>query len=408
MNLKLLKYRLRILFTGIIKLAIQLTGTLLIGSLIRLNRSKFTPSTDANLKILYVCLSFRGDLILNFPAILAIKRRFPNAIITCWTWAYNENLAKLNENIDNTIVFEEISKTGIAMIWQIMRLRRRNPFIKYIRENKFDISIDDSGYGFSSTVSFLAGIPLRIGRNVQGFGFFNHFEFPYDNNSHLLEKRLILLKPLGILAQNSEKLIPSISIPPGKVSEVKQKYGLNIELSSYFTVQPYGGWSSKNWDDIKFSEVIGRFALTSGLTPVFIGGPGDAAKISRLGDNINFGIINTAGVIDLAEAAVLVSGAGLHLGVDSFGGQLASAVGVKSLTIFGPTNPLLITFLGPRNVAVMKKTRCSPPTDRLYCCPDAGRSCKYLSCMRELETDHVLTVLIDLWEGRPVEEVTIF
>ncbi len=408
MNFNLLKFRLKILFTGIIKFGVHLAGVLLIGLFVRFRRPKFIPSTNANLKILYICLAFRGDLILNFPAILAIKRKFPNAVITCWTRGYNEGLTKLNANIDDTIIFEEFPQTGIRMIWHIIRLRSRNPFIKNIKDREFDISIDDSGNGFSSAASFLAGIPFRIGRNAQGFGFFNHYESPSDYKSHLVAKRLSSLKPLGILTDNTEDLFPSISISPERVSDVARKHRFKIEPSRYFTVQPYGGWSAKNWDDTKFAEVIEKFALYTGLAPVFIGGPADVAGISCLADEVKFDSINAAGEIDLAESAVLISGADLHLGVDSFGSHLAAAAGVKSLTIFGPTNPVLSAFLGPRNIAVTKKARCSPPPDRQYCCPDGGRSCRYLSCMRGLEADPVLGVLTDLWEGRPMEEVTTF
>ena len=408
MNIKLLKFRIRTSITAIIKTILHAVGVAFFGIFIRSGKERpFIKGTDSP-KILFISIGYRGDFILNFPILKAIKVRYPNAHITCWVRGYSESLAKLNPYIDNSLVYDEFPNTGFHMIWKLLHINRRDPFIKSIGSMEFDFSIDDSGYGFSADVCYLAAIPYRIGRNIQGFGFLNHYEVPSAPNSNLLDKRLRLLEPLGISVPHSGDLYPSISIPKSKLEELNKKYGLNIRAGDYFTIQPYGGWEAKNWDDEKFTIVIREFGNYSGKTPVFIGGPTDIEGISRIKDKIGFACIETAGKIDLGEAAILISGAAIHLGVDSFGSQFAAAAGVKSLTLFGPTNPRLILFMGPENKAVMKKTSCSPRPDRLYCCADAGRSCPRLSCMKELQVDHVLGPLQALWKGDEVEDLIIY
>ena len=408
MNIDLLKFRIRTLLTGIIKFGIHTIGILLVSPFIRYRRPEVISPRSGQIRILYICLAFRGDLILSFPAIRAVKRAYPQSSITCWVREYNGDLAALNRNIDDVITYDNFPLGGIDFLLRPLTIRENRAFIDKIVRMKFDICVDDSGCAFTSVVGLLAGIPYRVGRNGQGFGFLYHYEYPYDFNAQLIEKRLRLLEPLGIAIDDPDDLFPSITVPRDLLPPVIKKCRLENENREYITVQPFGGWAAKNWDIDKFAQVVDDFAAATGVVPIFVGGPDDAEGISSIAAGIKVRSINTAGTLTVAESAIMISGARLHLGVDSFGAHFAAAVGVPCLTIFGPTNPELSAYLGPRNIAVIKRTGCTPPPNKIYCCPDAGRSCKRLSCMRELEAEQVLSVLMALWAGKLVERVTAF
>ncbi len=408
MNLDLLKFRIRTSVTAVIKFFIHLLGIILISPFIRIRRPESIAEDHGGVRILYVCLAFTGDLILNFPAILALKKEFPGSKITCWVREYNRNLAALNRDIDEVICYDDFEKTGIKMLFDLARVGTHDRFITQLTEGEFDVCIDDSGYGFSAVSCFRADIPLRVGRNTQGFGFLYNYEYPYDFNDSLTRKKLRLLEPLGIFVKDAESIIPTIQVSEDQLRTAMTKCGLEFGGSNYLTVQPFGGWEAKSWDIEKFAFVVDNFALKTGLIPVFIGGGNDFAGISKIEGMIKVQGYNAAGKLELDESAALIAGARLHFGVDSFGTHVAEATGVKSLTIFGPTNPRLIAILRAQNIAVMKKTSCSPQERKIYCCPDAGRSCPHLSCMKELEADDVLSVLIELWEDRVKERVIEF
>jgi heptosyltransferase-2 len=373
-----------------------------------MGRPEIIPEENSEVKILFICLAFRGDLILNFPAILALKRKFPRSKITCWVREYNRNLAALNRDIDDVICYDDFEKTGIRMLIDLARVGKHDRIIAKLSKGKFDVCIDDSGSAFTTVTCFLAGIPFRVGRNSQGFGFLFHYEYPYDFNESLTRKKLTLLEPLGIFVKDIESFIQTIQVSEDQLRMAMERCGLEFGRSNYFTVQPFGGWEAKSWGIENFAYVVDNFASKTGLIPVFIGGRSDFAGISGIEGIIRMHGCNAAGKLALDESAALIAGAQLHFGVDSFGTHVAEATGVKSLTIFGPTNPRLIAILQAQNIAVMKKTSCSPPEGKIYCCPDAGRSCRSISCMRELEAEDVLSVLIDLWEDKVKERVIEF
>jgi ADP-heptose:LPS heptosyltransferase len=339
---------------------------------------------------------------------LALKKEFPGSKITCWIKEYNRNLVALNRDIDDVICYDDFRKAGIGMLIDLVRVGTHDSIIAKLRKGKFDVCIDDSGYAFTAVTCFLAGIPLRVGRNSQGFGFLCHYEYPYDFNESLTRKKLTLLEPLGIFVRNIESFIPTIQVSEDQLRMAMEKCGLEFGKSNYFTVQPFGGWEAKSWGIENFAYVVDNFAFKTGLIPVFIGGRNDFAGISRIERIIRMHGCNAAGKFELDESTALIAGAQLHLGIDSFGTHVAEATGVKSLTLFGPTNPRLIAILRAQNIAVMKRTSCSPPEGKIYCCPDAGRSCRSISCMKELKAEDVLSILTDLWDGKPTEPVNVF
>lgn len=408
MNLRLMKFKIRVFFTGIIKSLIHLAGRALIRPFLRPAPPARKVEDGEITRILFVSLEFRGDLVMSFCAMKALKKNFPRARLTCWTWEYNRSLAELNGYIDEIINYGNFAIKGIGLFGSMLGFGGHRRFIDEIRENKYDLSFDNSGYAFSSYVTFKAGIPLRIGRNVQGFGFLNHFEYPVYRNRNLLKIRLSMLEPLGIKVVDADSMFPWLEIREADIEKVRRNCGLDGPGKYYFTVQPFGGWESKNWGDDKIASVVDSISSEYNMTAAFIGGPDEAGRIDSIIDRTERSGVNCAGRISAGESAALIGGATVHFGVDSFGGQVASSVGTPSLIIFGPTNPRLIMRTGPKNIAVAKRTACSPRVDRLYCCADGGRSCRKLTCLTDLSADEVLSVFRPLLDGKTVEEITEF
>jgi ADP-heptose:LPS heptosyltransferase len=388
--------RIRRRITGIAKAVVHLLGTIIVRPFLGRGRTISELESQRELRILYVSLAYRGDLILSLPAIAALKRRFPDSKIACWIREYNITLAKMCSDIDEIITYDTFPKSGLALLPRLGRLGPHRAFIAEIRARHFDILIDDSGSGFSALVGALARIPLRIGRDTQGFGFFYHCETPYNEDEHLVEKRLRLLRSLGIESTHPEGL--RIAIDSDFAKSTCAKIALTTQ-EPFFTVQSYAGWAAKDWQDEKTVEVVNGFIKETGLTPVFIGGSTDRERIDKMRERIEGRSISAAGLLELGETLALISLARIHFGVDSVGSHMAAAVGVKSVTLFGPTNPRLIAPLSKDNIVVLREISCSPVRDKLYCALDAGRLCPKFVCMESLDAKEVLAILVRHWKG---------
>jgi heptosyltransferase I len=391
-----------------VKVLIHLVGNITIKPFLLFRRKKALTNLPENPKILYVSLAFRGDLILSFPAIKALKARFPKSFITIWVREFNSSLTELSSDIDRTLTYDKFDSNGIRVLRELFPKNIHQGFLNKIRRTGYDLYVDDSGYTFSSLLGMWANIPLRIGRNQQGFGYLNHYDFPYDGDSHIIERKFRLLGPLGIKIENEEQLRPNLEFPPNMISIARKKAGLDDIKNGYFVISPFTGWQAKNWDTDKYIYLIAGFARYTGLIPVFLGGPNDSTAIDEMVLKIEIPCRNLAGKLSLAESAAIISKAQIHIGGDTFSSHVAAATMIKSLSIFGPTNPKLSAYLTINNIAVLKRTKCTPPVNKIYCCRDAGRSCQHVSCMRELRQEDVLAVLKDLWDGKIKSKVIEF
>ncbi|MCX6832204.1 MAG: glycosyltransferase family 9 protein, partial [candidate division Zixibacteria bacterium] len=177
------------------------------------------------------------------------------------------------------------------------------------------------------------------------------------------------------------------------------------EQEQFFTVQPYAGWDAKNWQEEKIVAVVNGFVKETGLTPVFIGGFTDRERIDKMRERIEARNISAAGLLELGETLALISSARIHFGVDSVGSHMAAAAGVRSVTLFGPTNPRLIAPLSADNIVILREISCSPARDKLYCALDAGRLCPQFKCMESLDAKEVLAILIGHWKGSDQNQI---
>jgi ADP-heptose:LPS heptosyltransferase len=355
-------------------------------------------------KILYVSLAFRGDLVVNFPTIAEIKKQFPNSRLTCWVREFNVSLAGLNSDIDEVFSYTDLSHSVPRALFEFAFAHKHRKLIEKL--SGYDIFFDDAGYALTAIAGYKAKIPLRLGRNSQGFGFLNHYEFPYDQNSQLIERRLKLLRPFGVFLSLRDVYKPYFKID----AEIARKYLLELGLGGmgYFTVQPFAGWESKNWGIDKYCQVAKEFSEKSGLLPVFWGSEKDANLCEEALIRHQIKAMNICGKTDLDKSAFVISLAKFHLGPDSVGSHLAISLGIKSLTIFGPTNPWLSAYLNGNNFGILKRTRCTAKPGRMNCCFDGGVSCRRAASMKELDVDEVLMTLLGIWTGKERRSVIEF
>ena len=108
------------------------------------------------MRILVVMKNWLGDLLFQLPAIEIIKKRYPNAEITCIAPKRCAEILKANPLITETIIFDEKKehKSWFTRLMFIRELKKRGPW--------------DEGYLFHRSrtrafILFAAGIKKRYG-----------------------------------------------------------------------------------------------------------------------------------------------------------------------------------------------------------------------------------------------------
>src|SRR5437016_7499664 len=104
-------------------------------------------------------------------------------------------------------------------------------------------------------------------------------------------------------------------------------------------LQPGTTWKNKRWSLRKFADVGRALTTSGGFVPIVAWGPGelaDATEIVRqIGDR---GVL--APPTTIRQLAALLKRSRLYVGTDSGPMHLASALGVPTVGVFGPSDPL--------------------------------------------------------------------
>lgn len=160
--------------------------------------------------------------------------------------------------------------------------------------------------------------------------------------------------------------------------------GLTRSTSSLVAVHPGSGSLSKCWPAAHFADAI-RSLQKQGINIILIEGPADAlaaANLRQLIPSCNIPRLHNAPLSTVASVLVHCSA---YLGNDSGLTQLAAALGMPTLALYGPTDPA-IWALRRKNVIALRGDPCRCPTT------DLQRECTDQACL-SIQPEQVLTML---------------
>jgi ADP-heptose:LPS heptosyltransferase len=110
---------------------------------------------------------------------------------------------------------------------------------------------------------------------------------------------------------------------------------------SYVAIHPGSGGLRKCWSVARFAE-LGHQLSAAGLRPVFVCGPVERERPGFLSALAATEVVT----VDLHALPDLLRRAELFIGNDSGPGHLAAAVGTRTLSLFGSTDPTVWRPLG--------------------------------------------------------------
>ncbi|MDR2213549.1 MAG: glycosyltransferase family 9 protein [Pseudomonadales bacterium] len=147
----------------------------------------------------------------------------------------------------------------------------------------------------------------------------------------------------------------------------------------------------KKWPRNYFAQLARRLR-DAGLQVVFIGAGRDAhesAQVFELLGHPRQGIFDVTNHFSLSQLGGFLRGARCMVGNDSGPFHLATALGVKGVVIFGPTDVGLWRPLGEEVRVLQHSAQCSPECSRKRCLFDHA-------CLKSISPDEVMAALYEL------------
>ena len=253
-----------------------------------------------------------GELLLNIPALRALKETFRLAKITVVLSSYAQDLGKDIPFIDAVIAWER-KRHSLAENLRLLRI---------IKAGNFDAAVMLNPSKEFNILTYLAGIKIRVGYDRK-WGFLLNFRMKdrkYLGEKHEIEYNLDLVGLIG-----------------AKTGDMSLTFNVNgcapKEETADIIIHPFTSDSVKQWPIENFISLAKRLAIGLGLRIAIVGGK-EEANLAYLFDGLGPGIINLIGKTSLNQLASLLRCAKLLISCDSGPVHLASCVGIRVLALF--------------------------------------------------------------------------
>jgi ADP-heptose:LPS heptosyltransferase len=304
------------------------------------------------MKIGFLKLCCPGDLLFTTPAVRAVRSRFPDASLYYITGGYSSFVADHNPHIDRTIIvappFEASGK--MSAVLELIK------GIKLIAGLRLDLLIS---FHRSRTLALLG----FFGRADRILGFSNasplvDISVPFDSSRHEVQRYLDLVSTVGCEANGMELEYATTEEEDERAAAMLKKIGIDGDFA---VVAPGGGENPgtvmfiKRWPIRGFRQVTRHIKKALGLPVIAVG----SASEKELADSVDADY-SLAGRTSFPMLAAVLKRSSIVVANDSGPLYLASAVGARTVGIYGPSSDDLVGPRTERHRSVKAPVWCQP------------------------------------------------
>jgi len=276
-----------------------------------------------------------GDAVMALPAVRNLKTLLGDGVLAVAT---PEKLAALWQAcpfVDQVIALEKPKSIGAVAA--------------KLREGKFASAILLPNSLRAALEAWRAGIPQRIGYARGGRGLFLTRTVPVpERNPARLHQKFYYADLAAALGAPVDVSLPILRLPLAAPAE-----GRTAALCPGAEYGPAKRWPVENF------AAVGQALAERGFKLVILGASNDRPLATQLTEQLP-GARNLAGETTLAQFMAELAGAELVVSNDSGAMHVASALGARTVAIFGSTEPALTGPLGPRTAILRHHVPCSP------------------------------------------------
>jgi heptosyltransferase II len=330
-------------------------------------------------------VNWLGDLVMSLPALRAIRRNLPDAHLAV---LIKRELASFFDGagwIDEVIPYSV--RRGVGGVLDrariIAEIRARQFDLAVLFPRSFEAAFWMTMAGVRERAGFIAdarGPMLTIGANVPGDAMRDH------QSKYWLA---MIRETLGIEGDAGDFVIaphePNLARMRTWLAAHRQRP--DARLVAIAPAAAYG--PAKEWPAENFGALIDSIAERWNAECVLVGTPAERAKCEEVARASARGAIVAAGETNIGELIALLSLSDAFIGNDSGAMHLAGALGIKTVALFGSTNPYRTGPLGSTAWVIYH---------RLECSPCLARTCRYghYNCLRQITVHEPLDALLAL------------
>ncbi len=323
-------------------------------------------------RVLIWKLSALGDVILSTPSLRAIRRHFPKSRVTLVVGRSAYEAVARCPYLDDLIIFDPARKDRGPF--------RQAAFVRRLRADAFDVSIDLQNSRTTHWLAWRSGIPVRIGYRRRLRWLLNRgVRLPKVMLAPVAHQHY-LLRQAGLLTDGDALELWPVAADEAQADRLLAAAPRGLRLVG---VHPGGSgrWQTKRWDLERWAQLCDALAAQQ-VQVVVTGGPEERPLGEALRRMTRTAPLILIGQTSLMELACVIKRCRVFLAHDSSSLHVAAAVGTPTVALFGPTDPrrhLPPSFTGQ----VIKKD--------VFCSPCYSPRCRTVThaCMQRISVDEV-------------------
>jgi ADP-heptose:LPS heptosyltransferase len=296
-------------------------------------------------RILAVRLDNLGDVLVTTPAIHAIKSSFPGVKLSLLTSPVGEQVARLNPDVDDVIVYDAPWMDPWHTLPQDSQ--KEQQMIATIREQCFDGAIIFTSYHQSplptAYLCYLADIPLRLAASIDGPGSLltTRHRHP-ERMMHEVERGLDLVSAIGLSPNKLDLVLKISAVARESVFEFLCLRDVDPQCP-LLVIHPGCSMPARTYPWDMFARVIDLVIERLGAT-VIVTGAGDEQDLveqilERVQEHNRRATLACAGTLPFPEFCAVIEAADLAITNNTGPMHIAAAVKTPVVALFALTNP---------------------------------------------------------------------
>jgi heptosyltransferase II len=321
-----------------------------------------------------------GDAVMTVPALRELRRLLPEAHITLATRSWAKDLFADADFIDDILIYDRDGLSSVAR--QIGEWRRRDFDLALLFQNSFEAAL----------IAFLSRVTTRIGYATDGRRALltNPLPLPeWRGSKHEVFYYLNVVAEFERLLTGSQTILQKEPECALYVSAARQMQGHSllrangIVANSLLVALCPGSINSraKRWPSERYAQLADRLIEELGARVLLIGSAAELAISLQVSSSMRQKPVILTGKTELSQLIAILSVVDLLVTNDTGPAHIAPALGIPTLVVFGPTNPLTTRPFSPRAELVRHPPDCAPCM--LRDCPIDHR------CMTAISSDEV-------------------
>ena len=333
-----------------------------------------------------------GDVLFTTPVITNLRLFNPQVKIAYLANRRNADFLAVNSEIDKVFIYERDEFVAVYRQNSLKFAQQWFELYSTIKEQDFDLVLD---YSLNSTFGFLtslAGIKCRVGFDYRKRGRFLTDKIPFIGyeDKHIIEYNLDLLRHIKVPIVSHQM---TFKIPPKDVQWAEAWLALQkIPLGKSLIAVVAGGGASwgkdakyRRWSVAKYAQLVDKIIENFDAAIILMGDSKEEELCRELISQAHFPIYYAVGKTSLSGMAALLAQCRLGIVNDAGPLHVAVAVGLKTVSIFGPVDPAIYGPYPAEGHAVVQKGLACQPCYRRF----RMAKCGHISCLGELSVEEV-------------------